>query len=407
MGCDGGTINASRADLVKVRKIEKHVNDKDTAQGVVRFTTCAISQEPLKQPVVACRMGNLYNKEAILEYLLSKAPIPRFAHIKTLKDVFAVKLTYPEASAKDKGADGSTTSSATAPVEARMAGVASVRPFICPVTFLPANGRYPFVVKTSCGCIFSKKALLEVPSTTCLGCGRMLPTDAKEAASENIPLLSMSGAELMQLKKNLEEWQAKQKKLAKQKKEKAKADKKANKDNKDTTNSTEEKHSGNSNSSNSSSSSSSTSTNSNKSTDPKVKAEANDSTSSGVGSATDGSSRKRKAISAGLNVMTSNGTSAEDSSNNNHSHSRSKKAPITYLSIKKEEEEFAAKRAKLPTSIVSAQVIASIDNEFKNKVATSQVYKSLFVTKATKAALAKGFQTDYISTKPRSLMSRL
>jgi Rtf2 RING-finger len=43
--------------------------------GLVRASklgTCFISQEQLRYPVVADLIGNLYNKAAVLEYLLAK-----------------------------------------------------------------------------------------------------------------------------------------------------------------------------------------------------------------------------------------------------------------------------------------------------------------------------------------------
>lgn len=40
---------------------------------VTRWSTCALSGQPLAAPVVACYLGRLYNKAAVLEWLLAKA----------------------------------------------------------------------------------------------------------------------------------------------------------------------------------------------------------------------------------------------------------------------------------------------------------------------------------------------
>lgn len=40
---------------------------------MTRWTTCALSGQPLQPPVVACFLGNLYNKASVLEFLLARA----------------------------------------------------------------------------------------------------------------------------------------------------------------------------------------------------------------------------------------------------------------------------------------------------------------------------------------------
>ncbi|KTF80407.1 hypothetical protein cypCar_00040561, partial [Cyprinus carpio] len=70
MGCDGGTI-PKRHELVKgPKKVEKV--DKN-AELAAKWKYCALSQEKLKRPIVACELGRVYNKDAIIEYLLDKS----------------------------------------------------------------------------------------------------------------------------------------------------------------------------------------------------------------------------------------------------------------------------------------------------------------------------------------------
>ncbi|KAK6020784.1 hypothetical protein OSTOST_13555, partial [Ostertagia ostertagi] len=55
--------------------------------------------------------------------------------------------------------------------------------FLCPVTAVPMNGVNGFVVNWKCGCVFSEKALQEVKSDACHGCGG--PWDPKESVVLN------------------------------------------------------------------------------------------------------------------------------------------------------------------------------------------------------------------------------
>ena len=53
---------------------------------MARWRHCAISSQRLRQPVVACGLGKLYNKEAVIEALLDRSKMPDdAAHIKSLK----------------------------------------------------------------------------------------------------------------------------------------------------------------------------------------------------------------------------------------------------------------------------------------------------------------------------------
>jgi hypothetical protein len=141
MGNDGGVIAVKR-------KFMRHGNTKargekldQEARREQRARTCAVSSEPLASPVVACALGNLYNKQALLERLLAKTLPARFAHISSLKDVVTCRFS----------AQGSGS--------------------YCPVTMLEFNGKHPFVVLPGCGCVLSERAMKEVQTNECLVCG--------------------------------------------------------------------------------------------------------------------------------------------------------------------------------------------------------------------------------------------
>jgi len=171
MGCDGGTI-PTRGELVKTKKKPEQLS-KETELSV-KWQHCAVSQEPLRQPVVACRLGNLFNKEALIEYLLTKTSgaqgDSKLDHIRGLRDIKELRLTpnpaYREESDTKAGA-GSTV------------GRGIVSKFICPVTGLEMNGRFGFCYVRGCGCVLSERALQEVKDVS--GCllwgGAFNPSD--------------------------------------------------------------------------------------------------------------------------------------------------------------------------------------------------------------------------------------
>ncbi|KAM9860232.1 replication termination factor 2 [Aulostomus maculatus] len=161
MGCDGGTI-PKRHELVKgPKKVEKV--DKN-AELAAKWKYCALSQEKLRRPIVACELGRLYNKDAIIEYLLDKtAERPNaeaVAHIRGIKDIKELNLTdNPEWEGERRNTKGDR-------YEDIHCGM-----FICPVVGLEMNGKHRFCYLQTCGCVFSDRALKEVKTEICHKCG--------------------------------------------------------------------------------------------------------------------------------------------------------------------------------------------------------------------------------------------
>ncbi|KAM4609522.1 replication termination factor 2-like [Discoglossus pictus] len=156
MGCDGGTI-PKRHELVKgPKKLEKV--DKN-AELIARWYYCTLSQEKLKKPIVACELGRLYNKDAVIEFLLDKSPDKPHAetasHIKSIKSVIVLNLSDNPAWAGDKrNTKGDVYDDQCAQ-------------FICPVVGLEMNGKHRFCVLRHCGCVFSERALKEIKTDVC------------------------------------------------------------------------------------------------------------------------------------------------------------------------------------------------------------------------------------------------
>uniref|UniRef100_T1E1C2 Replication termination factor 2 n=1 Tax=Cupiennius salei TaxID=6928 RepID=T1E1C2_CUPSA len=158
MGCDGGTI-PRRDELVRTKK-KPEQKDKN-AETVAKWKHCAISQDPLHKPIVACELGKLYNKESVLEHLLNKDNSTEVAgHIKKLSDVKELNLT------EKAGFEAKTSHKGDEYVDFNDSR------YMCPVTGLEMNGKQRFNFIWRCGCVLSERAIKEVKSETCHKCGK-------------------------------------------------------------------------------------------------------------------------------------------------------------------------------------------------------------------------------------------
>lgn len=69
MGNDGGSI-ARRDELVKVKAGPSKQDPSHERRA--RWTLCRLSRQPLKEPVVADDLGRMYNKEAVVNWLIDR-----------------------------------------------------------------------------------------------------------------------------------------------------------------------------------------------------------------------------------------------------------------------------------------------------------------------------------------------
>ncbi|KAJ3261158.1 hypothetical protein HK103_006467 [Boothiomyces macroporosus] len=162
MGCDGGSI-PKREELVKTKQEAEKPNQ--TSQMRAAWELCALSKQPLRQPIVGCLLGKLYNKITILEILTSKGDYGDAdiicPHITKPKDFKQLNLTLNP----DKGRQ-------TSSLVTNISDTADHAQFICPITKKEMNGRSRFVFLWSCGCVVSESALKTINSTTCLVCNQ-------------------------------------------------------------------------------------------------------------------------------------------------------------------------------------------------------------------------------------------
>ncbi|KAJ0068309.1 hypothetical protein NL108_004660, partial [Boleophthalmus pectinirostris] len=176
------------------------------AELAAKWKYCALSQEKLKRPIVACDLGRLYNKDAIIEYLLDKtAQRPNseaVTHIRGTKDIKELNLTdNPEWEGERRNTKGDR-------YEDIHCGM-----FICPVVGLEMNGKHRFCYLQTCGCVFSERALKEVKTEICHKCGDPFKSD-------DVVILNGTKEEGDKLRERMEEKRAKAK-TKKSKKSKA------------------------------------------------------------------------------------------------------------------------------------------------------------------------------------------
>jgi hypothetical protein len=143
------------------------------------WTTDPISNKVLRPPIVSDCTGTLYNKDAVLEFLLpsdeddfKKAETEKLlaGSIRSLRDVVEVKF--------EPDPDDSTR-------------------YICPITNKPLGPRSKAVYLVPCGHAFSGVAVKEVAEEKCLQCNE--PYDK----SDVVPILPIAEADVRQLEERI------------------------------------------------------------------------------------------------------------------------------------------------------------------------------------------------------------
>jgi len=150
MGNDGGSI-PDRRDLVRSKPKAEQADKANQTRA--RWFFCALSKRPLQEPIVSCDLGKLYNKDALIEFLLDRSAFGDgeeiCGHIRSLKDVKTLTLT-PNATSKSVILDSSVDRGL----------------YVCPLNFKEMTGVVPFVYLSTCGCVFSQAGLKAVSSST-------------------------------------------------------------------------------------------------------------------------------------------------------------------------------------------------------------------------------------------------
>ena len=139
MGNDGGSI-PDRTSQIRVRKRKRRINKAEIQK--TKSNLCSMTKEQLRKPIVGDRLGQLYNKTSVIEYLLNKNKPKGFEHIKSLKNVKELKCTI-----NDNG-------------------------YIqCQISQEEFSGLNKFFFLWTCGCVFSKTAMDELGiKKKCINC---------------------------------------------------------------------------------------------------------------------------------------------------------------------------------------------------------------------------------------------
>eukprot|EP01080_Neovahlkampfia_damariscottae_P005008 gene5008-8606_t len=174
MGCDGGSICDDRRVIVNQKEEDKKPSKEFISN--IGWSTCALSGETLKHPIVADQMGILYNKIALLEAIQSKTlDKERFSHIKNLKSVFNVSFTT----------NPDYLSNPEKPH------------FICPSTNREIAGAFNFYLLKKCGHVFHEKVFEEIDDKECTLCG------VTYDKTKDILLLNPSPEKIEELRKTI------------------------------------------------------------------------------------------------------------------------------------------------------------------------------------------------------------
>ena len=161
MGNDGGSI-PTRRELVKEGAKSRTTTEVKEIQNERQehfWATCALSHEPLHDPVVSDGLGTLYNKAAVLSHLLdltktgvagseTKQGTDDFKdRLRSLKDVVEVHFSHQN--------DGNE----------------SRKEWVCPISNKTMGPGTKGVYIVPCGHAFAESVLKEMSETICLQCG--------------------------------------------------------------------------------------------------------------------------------------------------------------------------------------------------------------------------------------------
>ena len=139
MGNDGGSI-PDRTSQIRVKKRKRRINKVEIQK--TKSNLCSMTKEQLRKPIVGDRLGQLYNKTSVIEYLLNKNKPKGFEHIKSLKNVKELKCTIN--------------------------GNGYIQ---CQISQEEFSGLNKFFFLWTCGCVFSKTAMDELGiKKKCINC---------------------------------------------------------------------------------------------------------------------------------------------------------------------------------------------------------------------------------------------
>ena len=145
-GGDGGSTGAeSRSSYLEMYRGKQPDKVNPEEERLAKWTACRLSGMPLQPPCAADELGNLFNKEVVVQALLAKNMPRSLGHITSMKQLIDVKLEEAKGAASDS----------------------AVR-FVCPVNGAPMSGKFKFVLVKKdgkgTGYVVSERAIKELPA---------------------------------------------------------------------------------------------------------------------------------------------------------------------------------------------------------------------------------------------------
>ncbi|KAL8821699.1 MAG: hypothetical protein Q9191_007258 [Dirinaria sp. TL-2023a] len=194
MGNDGGSIPKRRELVKEAAKDPSTTQAKETQneQQEYRWSNCALSNQPLRPPVVSDWAGNLYNKDAVLESLIANSSSGGGDLMKSdneatrrpigsLRDVVEVKFQVEDEEGENE------QQQRTSPVPK----------WVCPITNKTLGPGVKAVYIVPCGHAFAESAVKEIAAETCLQCNEPY------TAANIIPILPTSTTEKTRTKSRI------------------------------------------------------------------------------------------------------------------------------------------------------------------------------------------------------------
>ncbi|KAE8374953.1 Rtf2 RING-finger-domain-containing protein [Aspergillus bertholletiae] len=166
MGNDGGSIPTRRELVREAARAPSTAQVKEAQRELQEhhWTTCPLSHKQLLRPIVADCAGNMYNKDAILKFLLPSEEIEGISskadceeilggRVKGLRDVVELKFEI----------DSEQTQKPSAKF-GKQEG------WVCPVTAKQLGPNVKAVYLVPCGHVFSEEAVRQLKGDKCLQC---------------------------------------------------------------------------------------------------------------------------------------------------------------------------------------------------------------------------------------------
>ncbi|KAJ5658321.1 uncharacterized protein N7484_001970 [Penicillium longicatenatum] len=177
MGNDGGSIPTRRELVREAARAPTTAQLKETQreQQEHAWTTCPLSHKVLARPIVSDSVGNLYNKDAVLQFLIgddaegisSKSDCEEIlcGRVKGLRDI--VELHFEV----DTERTEHPSDKVNAHRHQRREG------WICPITAKPLGAGVKSVYLVPCGHVFTEEAVRQLKGDKCLQCDEAYTED--------------------------------------------------------------------------------------------------------------------------------------------------------------------------------------------------------------------------------------